>query len=54
MALHFFKSHQMTVAQSAKIADLSIDAFIELLGEEGVAPVDYPPEELKDEMAVAL
>ncbi len=54
MAIHLFESHQLTMVQSAKVADLSLEAFIELLGEAGVAAVDYPPEELNDEMAVAL
>ena len=54
MALHLFESHQMTLAQSAKIADLSVEAFIELLGEAGIVAVDYLPVELNDEMAVTL
>ena len=54
MALHLFESHQMTLAQSAKIANLSAEAFIELLGEAGIAAVDYLPEELNDEIAVTL
>ncbi len=54
MALHLFASHQLTLAQSAKVADLSLEAFIELLGEVGIAAVDYPPEELEDELTVVL
>ena len=54
MALHLFESHQMTLAQSAKVANLSAEAFIELLGEAGIAAVDYLPEELNDEIAITL
>ena len=54
MALHLFESHQLTLAQCAKLAGLSLEAFIELLGELGLPAVDYPPEELEEEMAVAL
>jgi len=54
MALCLFESHQLTLAQSAKVADLSFEAFIELLGEAGIPAVDYPPEELEEEMAVTL
>ena len=54
MALDLFESHQLTLAQSAKVADLSLEAFIELLGEAGIPAVDYPPEELEEEMAVTL
>ena len=42
------------MAQSVKVADLSLEAFIELLGEAGIPAVDYPPEELEEEMAVTL
>jgi len=54
MALHLFESHQLTSAQCAKLAGLSLEAFIELLGEVGIPAVDYPPEELEEEMTVAL
>lgn len=53
MALHLFRSHQLTLAQSAKVADLDLEAFIELLGASNITAVDYPPEELDGEMAVA-
>jgi prevent-host-death family protein len=54
MALHLLESHQLTLAQSAKLAGLSVEAFMELLGEVGLSAVDYPPEELEEELAVAL
>ena len=54
MALHLFESHQLTLAQSAKLAGLSVEAFIELLGEVGIPAVDYPPEEIEEEVTVAL
>jgi prevent-host-death family protein len=54
LALHLFASRQLTLAQAAKVADLSLETFIELLGEAGIAAVDYPPEELDDELTVAL
>jgi prevent-host-death family protein len=54
MALHLFESHQVTLAQAAKLAGLSLEEFVELLGEVGVLAVDYPAEELEEEMAVAL
>ena len=53
MALHLFESHQLTLAQSAKVADLDLEAFIALLGEAGITAVDYSPEELDDEIAAA-
>jgi len=54
MALHLFESHQVTMAQAAKLAGLSIEEFVELLGEVGISAVDYPAEDLEEEMAVAL
>ncbi len=54
MALHLFAAHLLTLAQSAKVADLSTEAFIELLGEVGIDAVDYPSEELDDELVVVL
>ncbi|MDJ0806890.1 MAG: hypothetical protein QNJ78_08675 [Gammaproteobacteria bacterium] len=42
------------MAQSAKVAYLALEAFIELLDEVGVPAVDYPTEELDDELTVAL
>lgn len=53
MALHLFEARQLTLAQSAKVADLSVEEFMDLLGEAGITAVDYPTEELADEMAVA-
>jgi hypothetical protein len=37
-----------------KMAGLSLEAFIELLGEVGIPAVDYPPDELEKEMTAAL
>ena len=53
LALDLFERRQLTMAQAAKVADLTVEDFIVLLGEaEGVA-VDYPPDELDDELRVA-
>ncbi len=54
MVLHLFASRQLTLVQSAKVADLSLVAFIEILGEVSVPAVDYPLGELDDELTVAL
>ena len=49
LALHLFEKGQLTLSQAAKVADLTLATFIDLLGEVGVAAVDYPPEELEQE-----
>jgi len=46
MAMNLFETGITTISQAANIANLSIENFIELLGEEGVPVVDYSPEEL--------
>lgn len=54
LALHLFESHRLTLAQAAKVAKMPLDEFITLLGEAGIPAVDYPPEDLKEELEVAL
>lgn len=50
LALHLFEAGHVTLVQGAKLAGLSLEGFIELLGREGVPAVDYPPEELAGEV----
>jgi prevent-host-death family protein len=54
LALSLFESRQLTLAQAARLAGLSLDGFIDLLGPLGLAAVDYPAEELADELETAL
>jgi predicted HTH domain antitoxin len=54
LALSLFEQRQVTLAQAAKVAGLSLDAFIDLLAPLGLAAVDYPAEELADELDAAL
>lgn len=54
LALQLFEQGQLTLAQAAKVADLSMEDFIDLLGQAGVAAVDYPPAELQAELRAAL
>lgn len=54
MALHLFESHRLTMLQAAKVAKLSLEEFIALLGEVDVPAVDYSPEELADELKAAM
>ncbi len=54
VALSLFESGQATLAQSARLAGLAQEAFVELLGELGIPAIDYPPEELAEELEAAL
>lgn len=53
MALDLFKSRQITLAQGAKIAAMPIGDFVSLLGAAGIPAVDYPEDELENDLAVA-
>lgn len=48
--LHRFETDRLTLAQSAKAAGLSLEAFLEVVQEHGRVAVDYPPEELIEEI----
>ena len=54
LALQLFEQRQLTLSQAAKVADLSAEDFMDLLGKAGVAAVDYPSSELEDELHNAL
>lgn len=54
LALSLFEQRQLTLAQAAKVAGLSVDGFIDLLGRVGVPAVDYPADELAGELDAAL
>jgi prevent-host-death family protein len=53
LALHLVEGGQASLAQGARLAGLSLEEFIELLGEAGVPAVDYSPEDLADEIETA-
>ena len=50
LALQLFEQSQLTMAQAAKVADLSMEDFMDLLGQADIPAVDYPPDELQDEL----
>lgn len=53
LALHLFENRHLGLAQAAKLAGVSAEEFMELLAKTGVVAVDYPPEELDDEISAA-
>ena len=50
MALHLFEKHQPTLVQAAKLAGLALEEFLELLKNTNITVVDYPAEQLEDEL----
>lgn len=53
MALHLFENHQVTLVQAAKLAGLTAEEFIGLLGQVKIPAVDYPPDEVDEEIDAA-
>lgn len=53
LALRLFEQSHLTLAQAARVADLSVEEFMGLLDRSGVAAVDYPPSEIEEELLTA-
>jgi predicted HTH domain antitoxin len=53
LALALFETQQVTLAQGARLAGLSLEEFLELLRRSDLAAVSYPPEDLADEIEAA-
>ena len=53
LALHLFEAGRVTLAQAAKLAEMSVEEFVQLLGTAGVDAVSYPPAELEAEVEAA-
>ena len=54
LAVRLFEQRHLTLAQAAKVADLDVEDFIEMLEQCGAAAVSYPPSELGDELRTVL
>jgi predicted HTH domain antitoxin len=50
LMVKLFETGKLSVGQAAKMAGYSKPTFIELLGKLGVPVIDYPSEELEQEM----
>ena len=50
LALHLFEADRLSLARAAKLAAMSVEEFVGLLGEAGVDAVTYPSEELESEI----
>ena len=53
LALHLFERHHLTLARAAKVAAVTPEEFVILLGRAGIPAVDYSPEELDEEISAA-
>ena len=54
LAVKLFQEEVVTLSQAAKVAGLPIEDFLDLLKAAGVPAVDYPAEDLNDEMEIDL
>ncbi|MBE9058166.1 MULTISPECIES: UPF0175 family protein [Sphaerospermopsis] len=50
LTVKLFESGKLSLGQAAKLAGYSKSTYIELLGKMGVPVINYPPEELEQEM----
>ena len=54
LAIHLFENNIITLSKAAKIASISIEDFLELLKEAGIDSVNYPADELDNEMKIQI
>ena len=52
VAVHLFESGQTTLSQGARLAGISMEEFMKILGQLGIPVVNYPPEDLERELEV--
>ncbi len=53
LAVHLFETGQATLAQAARLAELSVERFMGVLAEARVPAVSYPKDELAAEVESA-
>ena len=54
LALALFERGLITMAKAAKLAGVTQDVFMDSVAESGLVAVDYPAEELADELRVEI
>ena len=50
LALHLFEAGRLTLAQAARLAEASLEDFLNLLAQAGIPAVDYSLEDLAEEV----
>ena len=53
LALQLFEQRHLTLVQAAKLAAMTAEEFLDLLGDAGIPAVDYPQDDLDDELGAA-
>jgi predicted HTH domain antitoxin len=50
LTVKLFETGRLSLGQAARLAGYSKATYIEILSKQGVAVIDYPPEDLEREM----
>lgn len=53
VALSLFEARLISLRQGAKLTGMSLEEFLDLLGEVGIPAVDYPADEVAEELEIA-
>ena len=53
LALQLFERGHATLTRAAKVAGVTPEGFVSLLGRAGIPAVNYPPEEFDEEVGAA-
>ena len=53
LALRLFEQRHLTLVQAARLAAMTAAEFLDLLRDTGIPAVDYPPDELAEEISAA-
>lgn len=52
LTIKLFETGRISLGQAARLAGYSKATYIEILGKQGVAVIDYPAEDLQREMSL--
>lgn len=50
LAIKLFEEHRVSLAKAAEIAEYQLNTFIEILSRKKIPVIDYPIEELRDDI----
>ena len=53
LALRLFEQRHLTLVQAARLAAMTAEEFLDLLRDTEISAVDYPPDELTEEISAA-
>jgi prevent-host-death family protein len=51
LAIKLYRDDVLSLGKAARMAGLNVESFMDVLGEMGIAIIDYDPSDLSDEVA---